>query len=395
MGISLNGIFTHLPLCRYAEIMALHPDAFNQVINPAAPYPGCNRVWYQNGWMNQIEGMIIGREDVAQAIHTAEEQIADALGFAVAPGWVTGEEQPWPLPARGAQTSYPPIQLDWGYIIAGGQRALTTVALGRAVNYFDTDGDGVFDEAQITVTAAEILTAAVADNIELAVFFHDETDDCYWIRCLRAVEDVAGNVTFIGRRSEFVDPDLWAQAVEIELDDAASFVPEVDVYRRWNDPQSPAQVVWKGGGDACVTTACAETCQTACLSIEDYRLSIVHVIPGTYAAGTWSTSSFSECRLPDAIHAWYYCGLDLDKYGRIRPRLAEAIVRLANTYLVDMPCGCAATKFRWDRDREEMDMNSYDAQLAMSAFGSTMRGAIFAWSVVKRIPPIAHGGALS
>lgn len=396
MGISLNGIFTHLPLCRYAEIMALHPDAFNQVVNPVAPYAGCSRVWYQNGWMNQTEGMIVGREDVAQAIATAEEMIARACGFWPAPHWIVGEEQPWPYPARGAQIAYPPIQLDWGYILAGGQKALTAIALARAVNYFDTDGDGVFDEARVTVTAAEILAAAVADNVEIAAFFHDETDDCYWIRCLRAEEDpVTGDVTLIGRRSEFVDPDLWAQVVEVDLSDAANFVPEVDVYRRWNDPQSPAQVVWKGGGDSCSAAACAETCQAACLSIEDYRLSIVHVIPGTYSAGAWTTSTFAECRLPDAIHAWYYAGLQLDRYGRIKPMLAEAIVRLANTYLVDMPCGCSATKYRWERDRTEQDINNYDAQLCMSAFGSTMKGALFAWSVIKRLPPIARGGALT
>jgi hypothetical protein len=75
--------------------------------------------------------------------------------------------------------------------------------------------------------------------------------------------------------------------------------------------------------------------------------------------------------------------------------MAEAIVRLANTYLVDAPCGCSQTRHRWERDREEQEINTIDAALCMSAFGTTMRGAMFAWSVVKRQPPIAHGGALT
>src|SRR4030065_514187 len=81
--------------------------------------------------------------------------------------------------------------------------------------------------------------------------------------------------------------------------------------------------------------------------------------------------------------------------GGIKPVMAGAIVRLPNTYLVEEPCGCAQTKWRWTRDREEAEINFYDAQLCMSAFGTTMKGALFAWSVIKRIPPIARGGALS
>ncbi len=388
--------WTLLCIDDWARYMAIHPDAWNQVFNCNVPYAGeCERVWIQNGWLDQASGRIIGREDVAIAIATAEEMIAHALGFWPAPTWALAEEHEWPLPARGAQVAYPPIQLDWGHIIEGGIRALTAISLAEAVVYSDEDGDGVDDTATITITAAQ-LTAAGADPEEIAVYWSGETEDIWMIRCLDMTEDATtGTVTITGRRSQFVDPALWLVADDIDLCVDANFVTEVDVYRRYNDTEHQAQLVWKGSGGECDPAVCSETCQDACLSIADKRRSIVRALPATYSNGAWSAACFSQGRLPDAVRFWYYNGMLLQANGRIKPVLAEAIIRLANTYLVDEPCGCAQTIHRWNRDREEQDINSYDAQLAMSAFGSTMKGAIFAWSVIKRIPPLVRGGALT
>lgn len=379
----------------WARYMAIHPNAWNQVYNPTNPYAGaCDRVWIQHGWLNQDTGAVIGREDVAIAIASAEEMIAHALGYWPAPRWTLAEEHKWPRPARGAQWQYPPIQLNWGYIIEGGQRTLTEILADEAVVYSDEDGDGVNEVATITITAAE-MAAANAEPEEIMVCFDGETDDTWEIRCLDVTEDGAGNVTIVGWTSQFVDPDLWLVADEIDLSNAANFVATVDIYRRYNDPSQQCQVVWKGGGDGCSPAICEETCQTSCIGIDDPRLSIVRALPGTYAAGTWTSTSFAINRLPDAARFWYWSGALLQANGRIKPMMAEAIVRLANCYLVDEPCGCAQTKHRWERDTKEQDINTIDAALAHSAFGTAMAGAIFAWSVVKRQPPIARGGALT
>jgi len=387
--------WTLLCIDDWARYMGIHPDAWNQVVYPT-PYPGaCERVWIQNGWMDMTSGRILGREDVAIAIATAEEMIARACGFWPAPTWTLAEEHEWPLPARGAQIAYPPIQLDWGYIIEGGQRAMTAIELAAAVLYYDADGDGINEMAAVTVTAAQ-LAAAGAIAEEVSLFFAGETDPTWEIRCLSVTEDaLTGDVTVTGRASQFVEPASWLIADDVDITNPFLFADTVDVYRVYNDPTNQAQVIWKGGGDSCSPTVCAETCQSACLSIENTRLSIVHAIPSTYAASTWTAASFSECRLPDSARFWYQSGLLLQSNGKIKPMLAEAIVRLANTYMVDEPCGCQVTKHRWARDREEQDINSYDAQLCMSAFGSTMKGALFAWSVIKRLPPIARGGAVT
>jgi len=393
--------FTLLPLDHYARLMAIHPDAFNQCVNPVNPYPGaCERVWIQHAWQDYNTGRIVGREELAQAISTAEEMIAYACGFWPAPTWSTSEEHKWPLPARGAQTSYPPIQASWGYVIEGGQRALTMIDEDAAIVYSDEDGDGVLDTATIAITAAQ-MTAAGASREEVAVFIAGETDEAWRINFLTMEEDATtGDVTITGRRSQFVDPDVWEDSADdVDLTVVANFLTVVDVYRRYNDPSQPAQVVWQGGAlGACDTTLCADTCQTSCLSVEDERQGIVHVIPGTYASGSWSLASFQVARLPDKARLWYRHGLDLTDLRhllQIRPPIAEAIARLANTYLVAEPCGCDQTRHRWQRDREEQDINTYDTAMAMSCFGSTMKGAVFAWGVVKRLAPIAKGGALT
>jgi len=348
----------------------------------------------QHGWLNQESGAVIGREDVATAIATAEEMIAHALGYWPAPRWIRAEEHQWPRTARGAQWQYPPIQLNWGYIIGGGQRALTLILDDEAVVYSDEDGDTVDETATITITAAE-MAAAGASPEEIAVFFDGETDDIWQIRCLNITEDAVGNVTITGRASQFVDPDLWLVADQIDLSAAANFVNTVDIYRRWNYPVYQSQVVWKGGNDSCTPAVCAETCQNACIGVHDSRLSIVRSMPSTYAAGTWTAATFSVNRLPDAARFWYYSGALLQANGRIKTDMATAIVRLANCYMVDEPCGCAQTKHRFERDREEQDVNTIDAALCMSNFGTTMRGAMYAWGVVKRQPPIASGGAMT
>ena len=388
--------YTLLPLDYYSRLMAIHPDAFNQVVNPANPYAGaCERVWIQYGWMDYDTGRIVGREELAQAIYTAEEMIAYACGFWPAPLWAAGEEKDWPRPARGRQTSYPPLEANWGYVIEGGQRALAMIDEDAPVVYSDEDGDGVLDTATITILAAA-MTAAGASREEVAVFFADEIEDDWWINYLTITEDdTTGDITIVGRRSQFVDPDLWEVSDDIALDVNANFVTVVDVYRRYNDPSQPAQVVWKGGLDACATTLCADTCQTSCISVDDRRLGIVRAIPGTYSAGSWAASAFTIGRLPDKARLWYHNGLGLNNNMQIKPTLAEAIARLANTYLVAEPCGCDQTRHRWQRDRQEADINTYDAAMAMSYFGTTMRGAVFAWSVIKRLAPIASGGALT
>lgn len=391
-----SNIATLLPLDRYADIMAIHPDAFNQCYFPASPYTSeCPHVWLQKGWLDTTGKRIVGRRDVARAIATAEKKISEALGFWVAPTWTINEEHDWILPKRGVQIEFPPIELRWGNVIAGGERGLRLVTADNAVILSDEDGDGVNETATVTVAAAAI-AAASATLGELEIFVPDETADTERIRWLsRSLDAATGNAIFVGRTSQFTKSALWLTGADVDLTVAANFYDKVDVYRRYNDPSDPAKIVFKGGtADLCYgTTVCAETCQDACVVVDKPRVGNVRTIPASYAAGTWTLMSFSLNRYPDAVRVSYQSGLALDPYTyEIDEDLAEAIVRLANCYLVDEPCGCDMTRQRFKRDREMKSMTDFDAALATRFFGTSCRGAAFATMVVEKLGPVGKGG---
>jgi hypothetical protein len=333
---------------------------------------------------------LLSRDDVAFAIKTAEDQIHDTLRFWPAPVWITGEEHQWPSPRRGAQLAYPPIALDHGYFIEGGQRDTDEIDAANAPVYLA----GV---ATVNVTAAQILAAGAATN-EIEVYFAGETDPRWRIRNLnRLLDPATGDVSLSGSWAYFIDPDLWyADCDPIDISGVlpGNLVATVDVLRVFNDPAQQAQIVFRGGTNACTATApCAETCQSACITPEDERNSIVRTLAATYAAGAFSSASLVQNRIPDAMRVWYRAGLDLQTNGRMRTSIEQAIAQLACTYLPEAPCNCDQVRNRWERYREEQEINSVDVALTMSAFGTTARGAQYAWSVVKRLSPLAGASA--
>lgn len=405
---------TLLPLDTYARMMAIPACAFNQVYNPLDAYPTeCNEVWQQSAWVGSTE-RLVGRDEVATAISTAEEMIAEALGFWPAPKFIAADEQTWPLPARGVQVSHPPYKLSWGQFIgAGRENTDTVIQAGQPVVYSDQDGNGVLDTATVTLTAAQ-LAAAGANWQEIAVYYPAvyldwsfyPRDESWRIRPYRVMRNPAtGNVTLVFSRCQFVLPDLWEDDAPVDQSDATAFLTSVDVCRRYLDTTQQAQVIYTTEGMLdCLYPPCNEQCQTACVVIgrdNDRRNGIVKAIPATYSAGGWSYQCFLQGQYPDHVRTWYLGGawkkinnwIETDLLHTNFPTMAEAIVRLANTYLPEAPCTCNKTQARWLRDREEQDINNIDTALAMSAFGTTMRGAVFAWSVIKRLNPLGGGSS--
>jgi hypothetical protein len=187
-----------------------------------------------------------------------------------------------------------------------------------------------------------------------------------------------------------VIPTLWLNDDPLSLDDDSNFLTCVDVMRDYTDTSRQAQLVWKAADGCCMTNgqACQVTCQDACMIVDDSRIGHVRAIPASYSAGVWTNTLPSNCGLPSSARLWYRAGL-----LSMTNALKEAIARLANVLLPEAPCGCNQTRQRWERDREIQDINTLDAGLAFSAFGTSARGAIFAWSVIKQLQPL--GGAAS
>lgn len=353
--------------------------------------------------------MILGREDVASAIASAEQNMAAALNFPVAPAYITGDEKPWPYPKHGTQISYPPIILSNGHIIESGIEAFTEVALDRAIVYSDRTGDGVLDTATITILAAE-MTAASASYFELAVYppseYLDDTlysrDESWRIKPLTIHENpTTGVVTISGPRCQFVRPELWLTDDDILQDNDANFLSYIDVYRRYTDTSQQGQVVYRAGSgtsvlETCSTGApCSTSCSTACVQITDERIGEVKVIPATYSGGTYTLANFTT--YPAAVRVWYLSGYykrfnSFIEADWMEARLARAITLLSLAYLPDAVCGCSQTRALYQRYREEQDINSLDAAMAQQYFGVVTKGSVFAASIVRLMDPLYGGG---
>ncbi len=400
---------TLLPLDVYARLMGISPCAFNQVYNPLESYPtDCNEVWLQSATGGQ---RFVGRDEIATAVRLAEEMIEKALGFAPAPRYYVRDSVEFPWPRRGQYTIVPELLVSNGYPLEfGTEDTETLIADNRAVVYSDRDGDGIPDTATITIVQAEMEAAEATWN-QIAVYYPETyldwsprpRDETWRIRPLQiSVNPATGDVTLTGHRCQFVRPDLWDTDAPIPQDVDANFVSYVDIYRRYTNPEHQAQYIYPAYLDNSSQATCAETCQSACVRIYEARIGRVRAYPAIYYAGEWQRVGFPDCRAPDRVEFNYLAGhyrsiagwMEADLIDLVKPNVAEAIVRLANTYLPEAPCSCARTQQRWLRDREEQEINNQDTALAMSAFGSTMRGAIFAWSIVKRLNPLSLSGAL-
>jgi len=413
---------TLLSLNDYAKIMGINPAHFNgaahsevmPVINNA-----CTDIWPQYSWQAADR---VGRYDVAQEIKNAEEDIAAFLHYWPAPMWVAEEVHPYPryhrpdlvrvggYDVRGYQAG---INADYGYVIAAGQRAVSIVGDSVAIALSDEDDDG-YDET-VTVNTATTLTNAC----EVKVYFEDQDGDREWeIRPARSKAISGGTFTAVFWAWQFINPDLWDALPTIEgqsaIDwtDADNLVPEVDVYREYNDTTATtAQFYWEPrtqpldwmaaiscgcGGTTC--PACALTTQDGCLHVRDAVTGIVVPQPATYSEddAAWSAACWSECRDPDQVKLWYYAG-KLDNRRRASETCEplsrwwqETIAYLATARLERPFCSCQNATALAQHLREDMaalsESQSYaiSQQMLDNPFG-TRRGEVLAWQRLGKL----------
>ena len=396
---------TLLALDEYSRIMAIPGWHFNQVTNPCFTYDHvCDDILLQSGYSGD-PNRILGRDEIAQAIATAESMIARFLRYWPAPRYICHDEKVWPVPKRGVQIVAPSVRTSWKNLIEFGTEAYTLLGEDELVVYTDASGDGCLDTGTVTfVNALE----DVLNQCELVVVPHGYNPVQSWeIRPLTIGGFSTGTVVFVGRRWQFVIPTEWDTNVEIDSTDDTKFLTGgiygdgVDIYRHYTNPAFQSQIVWRpsalsicGNGGAVL---CQEVCQYACVVIHNSRTGLVSVAPAYYDAGLtqWTSMSWTRGEVPAALRFWYLAGYRDDVCELcdwMGPSIKEAIVSLANTRLPEPPCGCVPVRERFERDREEMSVDSMDVELAQSAFGSTMRGAVFAYNIFSNLPPIGQGG---
>lgn len=395
--MSYYGVQTIMPFLTYAEVMSISPDHAMQCQNPAAPpISDCDEFWLSNGYTD-TKDRIIGRNQILTSIAVAEQLLLQVAKFHMAPTWITQEETLWPARFDGAtdhrDTRSPVFYTKYGWVLAGGTEDTATFILEDApVVYTDVDSDGVDDTATVTITAAQMATAG-ASQYEIAVYPIDEVGENWRIRPLTIVEDGSGNITITGRRSQFLLDTLWLSDTPVDLSVNANFMDTVDIRRRWNNPETQADIVWKPSSTNVSTsdiTAMGETTQTAGLVVEDMKLGGVRALPGTYAAGAWTYDAWTLSGVPSMVRPVYYGGyydniagwMEGDNLSR---GVAEAIVRLANSLTPDNIGGCGLTQRKWKEDRFPFDerLRTEIGQACMDAFGITTQGAAYAMRTIQ------------
>ena len=422
---------TLLALDRYAQIMGINPAHFNggagadiMILKNA-----CADVWPQHTWQSPDR---VSRDDLADAIREAEEDLARAVGYYAAPMWITKEvhRYPWQyvwgeLDGGMNQESghFKSLKLRWGKFIEAGQRAIslvgTATTAGGSLVYSDADGDGYSETATI------VLPTTLTDECEIKVYFAGHAGDPAWeIRPARSKVIAGGNVTIVFWAWQLFSPALWetftttAGFSAIPITTPGSYVASVLVYREYTDfTEESAQFFWEPigvpvlcicsecGGEGSGCPACNFTTQDGCIHVRDLDNGIVVPQVAAYSGdtGSWEPSSLSVCRAPDLVRIWYRAG------DRSQENIAESncdplsnywakiIAELATARLSKPFCSCPAITARVQYIQADLSFAGTESHMISendldNPFG-TRRGEVMAWRKIKgfidRIPEVA------
>lgn len=421
--------YTLLSLERYRSLLGFGPSFFWQAAGSSV-FPlinACDDIFYQFYWQNEQQ---VSREEIANAIKEAEDDITRVLGYSPAPHWVDDELRDYPRYFRPEVTEWgmsdvrgfgKSVQLSQGKMLEGGQRAVTLIQAGVAVVRTDTDGDGYKETATITATTD------LTDKCELHCYFAGELANPDWeVRTPRSVTLSGGAVTFVFWSWQLINPELQqrltvtTQSGPIDIEADASYVDTVDVYREYTDFTQPsAMFIWERqqlyglgllpagwccsscGGNGCM--ACEFITQDGCIKAKNASGQNVTPQPAAYNSDTaqWDYNSLNICRDPDMVKVWYRAGDVSQEYlaGRSCDPLshywAQAIAWLATARINRPFCACNNSQaFPGSPNNLQRDMSFTGSKVLgnfrvseadlQNPFGSRV-GEVKAWHKVSRL----------
>jgi len=333
-------------LDQYRKRFNIPPWAFNGVENPAEARRGCDHYWTQ--WE---------RDDLAQALSDAEEQLAERLGFYLGKRYIIDYDRIWRSP----------LQLKFGHVVGPGIRARTEVTPSAS--------DFTIDPATITV-----LAASFTNGTDEVVVVEDETG--LKIEPDR-IETVGLNyVIYISQYKLIEWDDLEDQTETIDYDaafPAATWLKLADltVYREYRDTDTQATITFGPSCNCwCASEACTGSEYTGCVYVVNRDIGLVRVNRATLSDGTWSCdqSAVCGCYEGDKVTVYYLAGTtDIPAWER-------AVFRLAHASMGEQPCGCALQERQWRLDRTIP--NPITANRLECPFGPE-QGAWAAWNWVS------------
>lgn len=387
---------TLLTLDRFAQLIGMHPLHFNGVELNNAEARICGDAILQHNWQHADR---VSREEIAQAISDAEQNMEEWLGYAPLPKWYVDERNVERVGGHDITGRGQAVQTEGGFLITGGIEAKVSLQLLAPIVYADVDSDGYAERATITVAG---LPSYVTNPEEIAIYYPGTLGIDEWeIRpIICAITGTTATITC--SRHQLVAPEKLEQLIEpraVDGSTAGNFLTTVDVYRHYNDPQRQVQFLWEGGCDCGCADGCSYATQWGCLLVRNNRLGLVSAHPSEWDASTssFTTTEFSPCRYPDRSRLWYRAGFRNMSF--IRPhhtmdtRFERAVAYYAIGLLGRPICGCSAIKEianHWGHDmatsvstRGATVSRNMSRRLLDNPFGTT-RGAIYAWNVVRQ-----------
>lgn len=389
--------YTMLSIDRFAEIVAISPLHMNQVYLPEVYEHNpvtCDVPILQYSWQDSGR---IGREEIAEAIYNAESIITKHLGFAPMPRYFENDVVMWPRPAN--PVLYPSgldirgylstLQASYGYMIRGGKEVRDFITTSP-VTYIDKDGDTYKETATAVVHVEDTLPTE-----EIALYYPGESGDPAWE--IREVKRTVSPgtpgmniVTLEFKRHHAVKPELqemmWPRGVN-GLDDN-SFLTEVDIYHKRNDPVEQIQFTWNTGGFCGQCAACLYATQGGCFTTYNKRLSLISMQAADWTAENgFVNTMYAMCRIPDSVVLNYQAGWPNPK------TFERAVAYLALTFLTRPLCRCQPVENAMRHWTTDLAQSTTDPTGGMSFSMSrgaldnplgTTRAAMFVWNLIRQ-----------
>ena len=394
-----------LPLAEWARIMGINPLHFEGVILPADRPSVCAQPWFQHPWQDADR---VGREDVAIAIARAEEDIERFLKARLLPAWEVDEWKPtirpfkpelFNLSVTDIRGMAQVVQTEWGHMVSPGVEKKDLITAGVAIGWSSTLPPATYDDTGTVLIT--VLPAAVTKECEIHIYYPGKSGADEWeIRPIN-VSIVGGAATITFKRELTVLESLQEDPATPEIDGTvpANFLEDVDVYRKWNDPQTQVTFLWEPtgicgcGSGTCVH--CAYSSQAGCLLLRgEPKLGIVAYQPGTWEVDeeVFNSAAWAVARQPDIVRLYYLAGIQDPKRNcptlEMSPAWARTVAYYAASLLDRGVCECNNVHAWVERQRQDLAANLENVSFQISSedldnpFG-TRRGGIDAWKRVK------------
>ena len=408
---------TLLPLETWRNILGIHPYHFWQ-LSSSDKVPidtGCNTLVWSYPWLSVDAA---SRQDVIQAIETAEQKLSMYLGYSPAPRY-TSTVLDWPVSDGpwGSDGRWLSVALPEGWVQAVGTEQLTLLGT-QALTYTDPDGDGLSDTwtctIATTITDASQIAAyyAAADRLNGAA-----AGDDWRIRPI-TITISGGVATIRGRSWQVVKPILYEGFASDAIDPdptpiTTTFVATLDIYQRTTNTNgntvatSQAIITWETrpchGWWCCCDSCCtpdpysgspydpaAVAQAVARVGIRDARHGLITPAQASYdsTSGVWSSLDWSVCTQPDRVTVRYLAGFPLGSDNLMQEPYRTVVARLAAAELARNVCGCEQANralYYWQFDVSQTargdELFGISPENLNNPLG-TRRGQVYAWKFI-------------